>query len=271
MEILPKGKYYGSQASEWSVNGILLSQYNYTVDETDWHYHENPYFMFVLRGNMIDCSSRIKTLCPAGSLMFNNRQEVHCGVKHSRKAAGFHLEFEQSWFRNNGIQLNLLEGSRFIENPQIHFLFAKLYREFLLPDSYSQVSVEALLLQICDTLNATSQVNHKSIPSWIFRLKELLHDDPTDLSLKFLSNRLGVHPVHISRTVPKYLSTSLGAYIRQLKLKKAIPLLWNSKYSLTQIAYQSGFADQSHFNRVFKSYFNMNPGLYRENINQKQC
>ena len=270
MKILTQGKYYGSQDVEVSFNGILLSRYNYTVDQTDWHYHENPYFMFVLHGDMMDCNSRAKTLCPAGSLMFNNWQETHYGAKHSRKAAGFHLELEKSLFKKNGIHMT--EGSQLIESPEIHFLFAKMYREFVFFDSYSQVSIEVLVMQISEVLGTVNQSNYKSTPNWIYKLKELLHDDSSDLSLQSLSDQLGVHPVHISRAVPKFLSTGLGAYIRQLKLKKAIPLLLDSKYSLTQIAHQSGFVDQSHFNRVFKSYFNMNPGLYRRNLNKnKQC
>lgn len=266
MKILTKGQYYGNQNSEVSFNGVLLSQYTYTGDKTDWHYHENPYFMYVLQGNMMDCNTKVKTLCPSGSLMFNNWQEPHYGTKHSDDASGFHLEFEKSWFEKNGINLNLLEGSQLIENPQLHFLFAQLYREFILSDAHSEVSVELLLLQICETLSHLKTTHAQKHPNWIDGLKELLHYDTSNLSLEYLSEQLRVHPVHISRAAPKYLSMSLGEYIRQYKLKKSIPLLLDSSNSLTEITYQVGFSDQSHFNRVFKSYFNMNPSSYRKMI-----
>ncbi|NAS30771.1 helix-turn-helix domain-containing protein [Flavobacteriaceae bacterium R38] len=266
MKILTKGKYYGSQNSETSYNGVLLSQYTYMGPRTDWHYHENPYFMYVLQGNMMDCNKKVKTLCPSGSLMFNNWQEPHYGAKHSIDAGGFHLEFEKKWLKENGISLNLLEGSQLIQHPQIHFLFAKLYHEFLLSDSYSTVTVEVLLLQICEALNDLKTVHAQTQPNWVDGLKELLHYDTSNLSLKYLSDQLNIHPVHISRATSKYLSMSLGEYIRQQKLKKAIPLLLDSSKSLTEITYQAGFSDQSHFNRVFKSHFNMNPSSYRKTI-----
>ncbi len=264
MEILTKGRYYGNQDLEISFGGITLSQYNYHIDQTPWHYHENPYFMFVLHGNMIDCNTQVKTLCPSGSIMFNNWQESHYGTKYSKKASGFHLEIEKNWFKANNIDLHLLEGSRLIENPEMHFLFAKLYHEFNVSDAYSKVAIEALLLQICEVLGTEKDVNNQNAPDWIFKLKELLHYDVSDLNLQYLSEQIGIHPVHISRAAPKYFATNLGAYLRQLKLKKAIPLLLDPNYSLTQIAHQSGFSDQSHFNRVFKSYFNMNPSHYRK-------
>ncbi len=266
MKISTKGKYYGSLNSEMAFNGILLTKYDYHEVGTPWHYHENPYFMYVLNGNMKDCNSKVKSLCPAGSLMFNNWQEAHYGSKHSAEASGFHLEFERKWLKENGIPLNLWEGSQLIENPKLHLLFARLYHEFLISDNYSDVSVEVLLLQICDALSNLKEFNAQKNPNWVDDLKELLHYDTSTLSLDYLSNELNVHPVHISRAASKHLSMSLGEYIRQHKVKKAIPLLLNSKNSLTEIAYETGFSDQSHFNRVFKSIFNINLSTYRKNI-----
>ena len=268
MKISTKGMYYGKKDLEVSFNGILLSQYNYTGSKTDWHYHENPYFMYVLHGNMKDCNKKVKSLCPAGSLMFNNWQEAHYGSKHSAEASGFHLEFERKWLKENGIPLNLLEGSQLIENPKLHLLFAKLYHEFLISDNCSNVSVEVLLLQICEALSNLKEINAQKIPNWVDGLKELLHYDTSTLSLNYLSNELKVHPVHISRVASKHLSMSLGEYMRQHKIKKAIPLLLNSNNTLTEIAYQTGFSDQSHFNRVFKSIFNSSPSTYRKKMNE---
>lgn len=268
MKISTKGKYYGRLNSEVAFNGILLTKYDYHEVRTPWHYHENPYFMYVLNGNMKDCNSKVKSLCPAGSLMFNNWQEAHYGSKHSTEASGFHLEFERKWLREKGIPLNLLEGSQLIENPKLHLLFAKLYHEFLISDNYSDVSVEVLLLQICEALSNLKEFNAQKNPNWVGDLKELLHYDTSTLSLDYLSNELNVHPVHISRAASKHLSMSLGEYIRQHKVKKAIPLLLNSKNSLTEIAYETGFSDQSHFNRVFKSIFNINLSTYRKNITE---
>lgn len=264
MKILSRGEYYGNQKLESSFNGVLLSQYTYSTDRTDWHYHENPYFMYVLQGNMKDCNTRVKTLCPSGSLMFNNWQEPHYGSKHSCNASGFHLEFEKNWLKKNNIFIGLWEGSQLIHNPQLHFLFANVYREFMLSDNFSEVSVEVLLLQICDALSNLKEIDLNKNPTWVDDLKELLHYDTTTLSLEYLAKELNVHPVHISRAAPKYLSMSLGEYIRKQKLKKAIPLLLKPSLSLTEIAYEVGFSDQSHFNRVFKSHFNMNPGYYRK-------
>jgi AraC-like DNA-binding protein len=266
MKILTSGKYYGNQNAEVFFNGVLLSQYSYTDDITDWHYHENPYFMYILQGHMMDSNKKVKTLCPTGSLMFNNWQEPHFGSKHSNEARGFHLEFERKWLEKNGLSLSLLEGSQLVQNPKVHLLFAKLYLEFIHSDDFSEVSIEILLLQICEAIGDLNKNDSHKIPIWIDGLKELLHYSTANLSLQYLSDQLGVHPVHISRAAPKHLSMSLGEYIRQDKIKKSIPLLLDSDFSLTEISYQLGFSDQSHFNRVFKSFLNKNPSSYRKHV-----
>lgn len=269
VEVSTKGKYYGSKSLELAFNEILLSQYDYTIKTTPWHYHENPYFMFVLHGNMFDYNKRAKSLLPAGSLIFNNWQEKHYGVRHSSEAVGFHLEFERSWFKKNEIDLKVFEGSQKIEDPHIQLLISKIYFEFLISDVHSEVSTDLLLLQACDALSTKKRLGHSGMPNWVMKMKEILHYDSTDLTLQSLSNEIGVHPVHISRAAPKYLSVSIGEYIRKTKLNKAISLLLDSNKTLVEIAYHAGFCDQSNFNHVFKCYYRVSPGDFRRRVKKK--
>ena len=43
-------------------------------------------------------------------------------------------------------------------------------------------------------------------------------------------------------------------------------LITNGGYSLTEIAYLTGFSDQSHFTRVFKNIAGKNPSVYKKEI-----
>ena len=142
MKISTKGQYYGNLNSELEFNGALLTRYNYDGDRTPWHYHENPYFMFVLDGNMIDANKKHKNLLPSGGLMFTNWQEAHYGAKHSDTASGFHLELEKKWFEKYDINLSDIEGSLHIENPNVKTLMTKIFLEFNMNDTHSQLSTE---------------------------------------------------------------------------------------------------------------------------------
>ncbi len=266
MKTLTKGKYYGQKRQETFVNGIVLSEYDYLIPRTDWHFHENPYFMYLLQGNLYDVNKRGKTVCASGSFLLHNWEEPHFNAKESDEARGFHIEFERQWFDDNKLDIDLWEGSQLIENPVLHHLFAKLYFEFKCQDQFSNVTIELLLYQLCEKLDTKNKRTLKNEPNWINPLKELIYDSKEDLSLEYLSKELNVHTVHLSRAIPKYLGTTLGDYLRQQKIKKAIGFMMNPKLSLTDIAYKCDFFDQSHFTRTFKLYFGKTPKAYRKKI-----
>ncbi len=259
MRISPKGKYYGELNTKTSFDGLLLTRYDYNGDRTPWHYHENPYFMFVLHGHMIDGNKKNKTLLTPGSLMFTNWQEVHYGAKHSAMAGGFHLELDRSWLDNQDISSLDLEGSLHIQNPLIQGLMNQIYLETSINDQHSQLSIELLILDIFNKMkNSAIDVSVKK-PNWVKKLYELILDTETDYSLTTLSQELNIHPVHLSREFHKYFGSTLGRYVRQIKLNKAIALMATNQFSMTEICYKCGFYDQSHFISNFKSVYKMTP------------
>lgn len=266
MKILTSGKYYGVKESEINIDKLILSEYDYLSTRTDWHYHENPYFMYVLQGNLYDTNKKRTSHCQAGSLIFHNWQETHYNEKATTKASGFHIEFPRIWFEEKKLNNNLWEGSQLIHNPTSHHILAKLYFEFRCGDKYSPLSTELLVLNLCENIEKVEFFDNTKQPNWIEILRQILNEDTESLSLTSLSDKLGIHPVHISRAVPKYFGSSLGDYIRQQKIKKALSCIFSKKDSLTEIAYSCGFSDQSHFTRTFKMYLNITPSQFCKQI-----
>ncbi|WP_222983743.1 helix-turn-helix domain-containing protein [Flagellimonas meishanensis] len=266
MKILKKGSYYGTKRSELQNDGFVLSEYGYHAPETDWHYHENPYFMFVLEGNLKDINRKGTNLCPPGSFIFHNWQDIHKNTKETQYAKGFHIELDSAWFNEKSHGPLLWEGSTLLTDPRLYQIFLNIYSEFHINDDHSGVSLDCLMLQLCNELCDISEVKLQRRPQWVGKLQEIIYDDPMQVTLKSLSDILGIHPVHLSRSVPKYLDTTLGDYIRRSKLRRSFHLLIDSKHSLTEIAYLCGFADQSHFTRSFKQYFNKTPKSFRRQL-----
>lgn len=57
-----------------------------------------------------------------------------------------------------------------------------------------------------------------------------------------------------------------GKWLRQKRVEHASALLRGSKLNVTEIAFESGFEDVSHFSRVFKEHFGTSPIAYRESL-----
>jgi AraC family transcriptional regulator len=74
---------------------------------------------------------------------------------------------------------------------------------------------------------------------------------------------MDVHPVYLCRTFSEQFDCTLGEYIRKLRTLRGWQLLTIGDGTLAEVASQSGFADQSHFTRLFKKQFGLTPGEYR--------
>jgi hypothetical protein len=48
MKQLSTGQFYGQTNETFHLNGITLTDTEYTHSKVDWHYHQNPYFTFIL-------------------------------------------------------------------------------------------------------------------------------------------------------------------------------------------------------------------------------
>jgi AraC-like DNA-binding protein len=266
MKILKSGTYYGQEMSFLNQPGIKLSEYRYLNPRTEWHYHENPYFMYIIQGQLMDINKSAKTHCPQGSLVFHNWQEPHLNTRESATAKGFHIEFDRNWFDSRKLKGDLWEGSKLLKDPRTYHILARIYYEFNCRDRFTEISLESLILQLCEVIEKNEHHGTQAEPAWVNRLRAMVWEENIELSLKSLSGELGVHPVHLCRALPKYLKITLGDYIRHTRVRKSLELLPDARYSLTEIAYSCGFSDQSHFNRTFRKLLSVSPGSYRKQI-----
>jgi AraC-like DNA-binding protein len=140
------------------------------------------------------------------------------------------------------------------------------WAKYLQNQKHLQHPFESLLVEVYQTVIKNKEKG--KTPDWVNELKAIIQDQiDTNLSLKLtdISNELNVNPSYLSREFSKYFEDlSFGNYIRKLRLEKASQLLKETKYSLTEIAFLTGFSDQSHFNRVFKNVFGMKPSEFRK-------
>jgi len=131
--------------------------------------------------------------------------------------------------------------------------------------------VEQMLLEVFHKYMKKSSAG--KVPAWAKELKNLIQDQMdtnVSLSLKEVSKDLDINPSYVSREFSKYFDNlSYGEYIRKIRIERAIELLTNASYSLTEIAYLTGFSDQSHFTRIFKQVVGTNPSAYRKNLTKK--
>jgi AraC family transcriptional regulator len=49
MKHLQTGQFHEQTNKTSHLNGVTLTDTEYTLEKVDWHYHENAYFTFILQ------------------------------------------------------------------------------------------------------------------------------------------------------------------------------------------------------------------------------
>ncbi len=267
MNLLQKGQFYGQTNETIHLDGITMTDTEYTHEKVDWHYHENAYFTFIIQGNVIEGNKKEVYNCGPGTLLFHNWQEPHYNIKPKGYTRGFHIELEGKWNEGFDFDLSNLQGNMHLINPDIKLLIHKIFKETKINDVASALSIQSLLIQTLSDMQDSHSILAKVKPNWVQKIKEILHEESIEnFSLKDLSTTLGIHPVHLSRDFSKHFNCSISEYTRKIKVEKSMSLLSNKKKPLVEISYECGFSDQSHFNRCFKEITGLNPLAYRKII-----
>ena len=91
-------------------------------------------------------------------------------------------------------------------------------------------------------------------------LENNLEDPP---SLNELAGRVGVSSAKLKQIFPRVCGMPPYAYLRKLRMEKAMRLLNNGEMSVTEAAYEVGYSSLSHFSCVFAKCFGMKPSEVR--------
>lgn len=85
-----------------------------------------------------------------------------------------------------------------------------------------------------------------------------------NLSIQVLADHFYVSQSYLSRYFKQNFGTTIKEYIDSVRLEKAINDILHTNLSMTDIAYNNGFANPKSFNRIFKRIYKMTPHEYRK-------
>jgi AraC-like DNA-binding protein len=221
------------------------------------HYNEECTFDFILRKHKIK-DPAIKTLAIIVRGADTDRHDI------ASQSSGL-------WAISAGLAHNIKDDYQLLEKGMLIYDSLYTWAKFLQNEKHTQNPFENLLLDVYKKF-LKEKGRGRKIPEWAKELKEIIQDQidtNLTLSLKEISNSLDVHPSYLSREFSKYFDNlSFGDYIRKLRIERAIELLKSPVHSLSEIAYLTGFSDQSHFNRIFKKHTGKSPSLFRKSISK---
>jgi len=150
----------------------------------------------------------------------------------------------------------------FIESLDFYFQNPTLVNDDLLKLKIKELIL--LLLQTNNAENILSLFSHLFTPRQA-SLKEIiqahLFSNPTVSELATLSGR---SLSAFKREFEMYFKDTPANYMKEQKLLKAHDLLISTDFSISEICYEVGFNDTSHFTKLFKQKYHVAPSEYRK-------
>lgn len=175
------------------------------------------------------------------------------------------------WAISAGLAYNHKDDYELLKKGMLIYDALYSWAKYLQQEKHTAQPFEDLLLTVFNKFIKGKQTKGKKIPAWTQELRDLIQDHiDTSLTLKELSKDLSINPSYLSREFSKHFDDlSFGDYIRKQRIEKAISLMDTPAHSLTDIAYLTGFSDQSHFTRIFKKHMGISPSEYRKKMKEK--
>lgn len=260
--VLRGGEFYSPVTASQAEQNLLLSElWQPVATKVPRHEHQLAYVSVVLNGHYAETDRAGRAELHPFMAVFNPAGVAHSGEVGPRGARLFSIELRAECL--DGLDVNLPDrplhdgssGGLLLPGLRIYSLFKAGIRDAVSMESHF-LELLAALSPCCDSA--------KYPPPWFLRVTQRLHEEfRSSISVADLAAEAGVHPVHLARVFRAHARKSAGDYLRDLRVRAACDLLRDHDFPLAAVAAECGFADQSHFTRVFKRTVNATPGEFR--------
>lgn len=156
------------------------------------------------------------------------------------------------------------------DKPLVRAMADAIIREYQSQQSWHQEVMQQLI-------NTLITVVARNIP---FHITDVLQNTPLDmigyihehiydpekLKAENIAARFNLSLNYISEYFKKHTQQTLQQYILTYKLSLVATRLHYSDKRLNEIAFEFGFTDESHLNKMFKKYRGVSPAVYRKTV-----
>ena len=239
------------------------------------HWHDFFEILYITRGGFYVSLDDAVYEAGSGDIIMINSGIIHSFFDTRPKTAVLGYQFsitclDESFidlrdivFQNPVIGKNMMHDSLYSHMCRI---MQEISREYQERKTGYELAIKSRLYDLLIViLRGMPKLEHK-IPStkskhiYNFILKN--YDNP-DLVLENAASALNLSKFHFAHLFKKYMGYSFHSYLTTTRVNFAKRYLIETKMTITDVAFHSGFSSLQTFNRVFKAFTGFTPGTYR--------
>lgn len=194
------------------------------------------------------------------------------------------IQFHQDLLHSSLLQRNIMAPiNKLLQNSKRGIKFSKSTAEMVKPLIERMISTSGTqslidLLHILTTLANSEE--QQLLSSFVFEPEELEKSKQLQSICSYIESNFqhqiklediaathNMAPITFSRFMKRHTGKSFIEYLNNYRIGYATQQLIESQYSITEIAYNSGFNNLANFNRIFKKFAGFTPTEYKTNFN----
>jgi AraC family transcriptional regulator len=230
------------------------------------HNHDRACIAIMMRGSFdLRFPAKAHIECVPGTVTVEPVGDTHCNCVGCAGAEVIVIQPDPGAEELLSPLRGFLDGARQVRGASLEALAWRMDAELARPDALSPLVVEGLALELLAT--AARQQGDRGggrLPWCVRRAEEVLRaqfrDPPT---LSELARICGVHPSHLARSFRTHLRSSIGEFVRRLRVEWAADRLRATTDPIARVATDAGFTDQSHLTHRFREQIGVTPGHWR--------
>lgn len=261
MSVLAIGQTFGRVPCRWAADSVALTPVIHDRKRVNAaHAHEAAFVTLMLDGEYSETAA-------LRSIRFDRFSAIYHppGVEHQDfiGAPGVRLllfEFRQELLDGVDTKRSEFRSLRDLSGSRAAWEILALFRSAA---DCEPLDFESRALQLIGRIAPLARSAPRDLPS-AQRSREYLHANFRDrVTMADLARAAGVHPVYLGQMFHRHFGETVGDYVKRLRVRAAAERLSRSEVPLAEIAFENGFCDQSHLNRVFKRFSGLAPAEFR--------
>jgi AraC family transcriptional regulator len=267
-DLIRLGHFVGAPAHALAYEGVSIAESTYAPGTVVTpHAHDAALITLVLSGDATEENRGHTRNLAAQTLLYTPPHEMH---GHLFRNAGrwLNMQVSNAWLTRvaaGSAPLPVL--TQVVKNHTAVAWATRIRTELRQFDAVSQLAIEGALLLLLTDLSRIEKSAERTRPRWLVAVENAIEGSvAAPPSLDELAAMTGVHASHLMRTFRRYNGMTIANYVRKRRIERARSDIAGTQRPLSEIALDAGFADQSHFTRVFRQTYGETPGQYARSL-----
>ncbi len=256
------GQTIGRVPQRWAAPAMVLSP---VVHErarlNESHAHEAAFVTMVLDGDYAETAGHRSIHYERFTAFYHPPQLEHVDRVGAPGVRLLFFEFRPGLLDGLGVHAERGRSLRDLSATRPAWEMLSLYASARHDDD--PLAFEAHALEVIAGIFRLPPAAWRDVPS-LRRIRDYLHAHfRARITMGDLAATAGLHPVYLGQMFRRETGETIAGCVSRLRVRAAAGQLVATKDPLASIAFDLGFCDQSHFQRVFRKVSGLTPAAFR--------